>query len=195
MAEIRAVWPGLRVGTATPPRPSPTAAVLVPLFEERDDVRVVLTRRTETLSSHQGQVAFPGGRVDQAADRSLADTARREAHEEIGLDPTSVELLGELETLGAATGGMLVTPFVGALGGRPELRLNPAEVDRAFDVALADLLADGVYHQEHWAWEGKERTLHFFELADEIVWGMTARILTELLVRLLGPVSSDLPRR
>jgi 8-oxo-dGTP pyrophosphatase MutT (NUDIX family) len=154
--------------------------VLVALFEEEGRARVVLTRRSGRLRSHTGQVSFPGGLVDEG--EAARDAALREAAEEVGIDPASVEVLGVLSPLTTLSTQAQLTPFVGLLAGRPELVPNPAEVDRAFDVALEELAADGVYRQEVWEVDGQSRPVHFFELDGETVWGATAQVLFELLV-------------
>lgn len=156
------------------------AAVLVALFEEDGDTRVVLTRRSSRLRSHTGEVSFPGGRLDDGEEPVAA--ALREASEEVGLDPASVEILGQLAPVTTASSTVIVTPFVGALTRRPALRPNPHEVEHAFDVGLADLLEDGVYREERWDTPaGADRPVHFFHLADDVVWGATARVLHQLL--------------
>jgi 8-oxo-dGTP pyrophosphatase MutT (NUDIX family) len=161
-----------------PPRP---AAVLVPLFEEDDETRVVLTRRAAHLRSHTGEVSFPGGRLDPGEEAVAA--ALREAGEEVGIDPRAVEILGQLAPLTTMSSAAAITPFVGVMARRPVLHPNPAEVELAFDVALADLVSDGVYHEERWSRpERGEWPVHFFDLPEDIVWGATARILHELLV-------------
>jgi len=166
------------------PRPS---AVLAPLFEETGETRVLLTRRASTLRNHQSEVSFPGGRVDGG--ETLAEAALREAWEEVGIEPATVTLVGRLSPLMTFSSGALITPFVGVLPGRPPLRVNAAEVERAFDVALADLLAPGVYHAERWEIGGAARNLHFFDLPGDIVWGATGRMLWELLARVTGTVT------
>jgi 8-oxo-dGTP pyrophosphatase MutT (NUDIX family) len=173
-----------------PDDPQPrTAAVLLAVFGETgradDPARLILTRRPDTMPSHQGEVAFPGGGQDPG-DASLAATALREAWEEIGLAPGGVELIGELDTLGPTRSGFMVHPFVGILDGRPVLHPHPREVARVFDVELAELVEDGVHHEELWDYPGLNRSVFFYDLADETIWGLTARILTRFLARLLG---------
>jgi 8-oxo-dGTP pyrophosphatase MutT (NUDIX family) len=159
---------------------SQAAAVLVPVFEEDGRARVVLTRRSTNLPSHQGEVAFPGGKLH--AGEGAEQAALREAHEEVGIRPDDVEIVGALEELATVAGRFALAPFVGVLPGRPELVPNPGEVARVFDVSVADLLDESVYHEERWELPGMgERPMHFFELAGETVWGATARILFELL--------------
>ena len=155
------------------------AAVLVTLFEEAGETRVVLTRRSSALRSHTSEVSFPGGQADVG--ETLVDAALREAWEEVALDPASVEVAAALGSLTTVSSNALITPFVGILPGRPVLSANPFEVDRVFDVALADLLVDGVHHSELWQRGEVEIELHFFEVPGDIIWGATARILVELL--------------
>ena len=186
LAPWRALLPaGPSIGQAR------SAAVLVPLFEEDGEARVVLTRRSVELRNHRGQVSFPGGRIDDGEDASGA--ALREAHEEIGLDPAQVRVVGWLHPLFTLNSTSFILPVVGVLAGRPSPTPNPAEVARVFDVALADLVGDGVYHEETWdpyeEWSTAEPQAHqiwFFGVADERVWGATARVLHELALLALG---------
>ncbi len=166
----------------------PQSAVLVPVFEEEGRARVILTRRTAWLRSHSGQVAFPGGRVD--GDETHEQAALREAEEEVGIDPPSVELIGRLNRLFTVSSGAGIHPFVGVLPSRPELTPNPAEVDRAFDVALNDLLAADVFHSEVWGVGETEREVNFFEIDGETIWGATAKMLHELLTLVTVPRAS-----
>jgi 8-oxo-dGTP pyrophosphatase MutT (NUDIX family) len=173
-----------------PPRPdSIAAAVLVPIFSaapgDDGEARLVLTKRPDTMPSHQGQIAFPGGKIDPAVDGSPRDAALREAHEEIGLVPRDIDVIAELPTVGTAVGQFVMTPFVGVAPPAPELVPDPVEVVRVFDVALAELLGDDVYRSEIWEWGDHERTMFFFELDDETIWGATARILVDFLAMLV----------
>lgn len=158
-------------------RPS---AVLCALFDEGGQAHLVLTRRSSRLRSHTGEVSFPGGRMD--AGESPVAAALREAEEEIGLPPETVTPIGCLSTLSTAVNPAPITPVVATLVGRPRLSPNPAEVDRAFTVAVVELLQPGVHRRELWAWpDGEERAIDFFELVGDTVWGATARMLSELL--------------
>jgi 8-oxo-dGTP pyrophosphatase MutT (NUDIX family) len=174
------------------------AAVLVPLFEEDGETRVVLTRRAAHLRTHTGEVSFPGGRLHAGEDPGTG--ACREAAEEIGLDPVSVEVVGELTRLATFSSGATIDPVVGVLPGRPDLTPNPAEVEHVFDVTLATLAADGVFREEHWYMPNRPPLpaagtgvgepgwfpMWFFDLPEDIVWGATARMLVELLRLALG---------
>jgi 8-oxo-dGTP pyrophosphatase MutT (NUDIX family) len=170
----------------------PNSAVLAAIWEEDGEARVLLTRRTAWLRSHSGQVAFPGGRVEPG--ESLVDAALREAHEEVGLDPASVEVVGQLSRMHTISSGAGIFPFVAILpGGRPSTEANPDEVDRVFDVALGELMADGVFHEEIWGIADTERPIYFFDLAGETVWGATARMLYELLLLVIGRTPPPMP--
>ncbi|HEY7107654.1 MAG TPA: CoA pyrophosphatase [Acidimicrobiia bacterium] len=170
-----------------PPREADTrdAAVLVPVFERGGEAHVVLTHRPDAMPNHSGEVAFPGGKIDPALDVDARAAALREAEEEIGLPRDAVELIGELDTMHTVSGPFLIAPFVGVLDPLPTLRPNPSEVERVFDVALSELLADGVHHEERWRFPHEDRGVHFFELEDETVWGATARILVGFLAHLV----------
>jgi len=167
------------------PDPGAPAAVLVALFAEDGEARVILTRRAAHLRSHRGEVSFPGGRLD--AGESAEHGAVREAAEEVGLDPTGIELVGRLSRLGTVSSGTTITPVVAVLAGRPRLVANPTEVEHVFDVSLAELADPGVFREEHWAILGRDPfPVWFFELPADTVWGATARILVELLCLVLG---------
>jgi 8-oxo-dGTP pyrophosphatase MutT (NUDIX family) len=156
------------------------AAVLCALFDEEGQGHVVLTRRSSRLRSHTHQVSFPGGRLDRGEDPLAA--ALREAKEEVGMDPSTVEVIGRLAKLRTALNPAPITPFVAVLPARPDLRPNPAEVERAYTVPLIELTGPDVYRQEIWTFpDGVERPMEFYELIGDTVWGATARMLTDLL--------------
>jgi len=176
---VRGVSPHVELPGLDRPGSRP-AAVLVPLFEEAGESHVILTRRSSVLRSHTGEVSFPGGRMD--GDELPVAAALREASEEVGLDPARVEILGQLSPLSTFSSRATITPIVGVMDHRPDLRPNPAEVERVFDVSLAELVSEGVYREELWelpdvGW----RSMNFFELPGDTVWGATARMLKELL--------------
>jgi 8-oxo-dGTP pyrophosphatase MutT (NUDIX family) len=166
------------------PRPS---AVLAPLYEGPEGPTVVLTRRAAHLRNHRGEVSFPGGRQeDQDAD--LVATALREAQEEIALEPATVEVIGELDRLSTFTSRSEIHPYVGLLARPPErLVAQPSEVDRILQVPLADLLDPDAFHAERWTFpNGVDRSLFFYEIEGDTIWGATARMLTQLLAVGLG---------
>jgi 8-oxo-dGTP pyrophosphatase MutT (NUDIX family) len=167
------------------PGPPRESSVLVLLFEEDGEARTVLTRRASHLRTHSGEVSFPGGRLDEG--EGPVEAAVREAQEEIGLDPALATVVGHLPPLLTWVSGAIIQPVVAVAPRRPELVAAPAEVERVFDVALAELLAEGVFHEERWHRPelsrpgGEGFPLWFFEVAGEMVWGATGRLLVELL--------------
>lgn len=159
------------------------AAVLVALFEEQGEARVLLTRRAEHLRTHRGQVSFPGGRIEAGEDAVAG--ALREAAEEVGLDPGSARPVALLPLGFAFSSGDPITPVVAFLDARPRLVPNPDEVARAFDASLAELAAS--YWSERWTEPGaRPFPMHFFRVAGETVWGATARMLAGLLADVLA---------
>ena len=186
------------VRAAGPPKPSPweppvgarRAAVLVPIFEEEGEAWVVLTRRSQHLRAHKGEVSFPGGRQDEG--ETLVEAALREAREEIALDTRDVEIVGELDHLATLSSNSSVVPFVGILPGRPlSLEPNPHEVEAVLMVPLSELLLDEVFRTEMWAWQDAtglvgDRPSHFFDLYGDTIWGATGRMLVNLLCVVLG---------
>jgi mutator protein MutT len=164
-------------------RPS---AVLLALHDGPRGTEVVLTRRSRDLRRHRGEISFPGGRLDDG--ETPEEGALREAHEEVALEPDAVELIGRLSTLATVVSLSHIVPVVGRLQGRPELRPAAAEVERILHVPLAELVEPDVFREERWGDGPLERSIYFFELDDETIWGATARILVELLSVVLGVV-------
>jgi 8-oxo-dGTP pyrophosphatase MutT (NUDIX family) len=168
------------------------SAVLVALFEESGESHVILTRRSFEMRSHRGEIAFPGGRSHDG--ETPTATALREAQEEVGLDPASVTPFAWLSPIATFASGSAIFPVVGFLNGRPDLVIDPSEVDRAFSVSLSDLVADGSFLEERWrrplmrpgANEDGFFPLYFFKVPDDLIWGATARVLTELLCLVTG---------
>ena len=167
----------LNPGMSVPQEPR-KAAVLVTVVERPGDLTVLLTRRSDTLPVHKGQISFPGGRVEDQ-DRGPVATALRESEEEIGLDPTSVEVIGRLDTYVTRT-GYSVTPIVGLLRPPFDLVADPIEVAEIFEVPVGFVL-DPANHERHSRdWQGKTR--HFFVLPYQrrYIWGATAGMLVNL---------------
>ena len=165
-------------------RPS---AVLAPLYDGDGAAHVVLTRRTWGLRTHEGEVSFPGGRVEPG--ESAVDGALREAKEEIDLDPSMVEVIGELDHLATVTSRSFIVPYVAALPGRPETTANPFEVSAVLHVRVAELLDPAIFREERWhlPW-AENRPIVFFELVGDTVWGATGAMLRQLLGLVTGTV-------
>ncbi|KAK4345049.1 hypothetical protein RND71_035225 [Anisodus tanguticus] len=157
------------------------AAVLVCLFEDQQgNLRVILTKRASTLSTHSGEVALPGGKVEEG-DANDTETALREAKEEIGLDRSLVDVVTVLESF--TTKGIIVIPVVGILWDRNTFNplINTAEVAAVFDAPLEMFLKDENRREQEVKYMGDQYVLHFFdhETEDEkyIIWALTAGIL------------------
>jgi len=166
------------------------SAVLAPLYEDGGELHVVLTRRTWKMRAHSGEVSFPGGRQDDG-DRDLWHTALREAHEEIALDPSYVERIGELDHLATVTSRSFIVPYVGALAERPTTTASPDEVAAVLHVPVAELLDPAIFREERWTFPwAEDRPIFFFELVGDTVWGATGAMLRQLL----GLVTGTLPR-
>jgi 8-oxo-dGTP pyrophosphatase MutT (NUDIX family) len=163
--------------------------VLAPLYEEDGQVKVVLTRRAQHLRSHRGEVSFPGGGQEPGED--LVRTALREAHEEVGLDPDDVEIIGELDHLATIMSRSFIVPFVGALPARPALVPSPAEVALILHVPLDDLLDPDAYHEERWGIPPMDRPLVFFDIEGDTIWGATGAMLRNFLALVTGTAWRD----
>src|ERR1044071_684503 len=151
------------------------AAVLVPLFlDDEGRARVVLTRRRDDLRRHAGEISFPGGRQDPE-DADLCATALREAHEEIGLEPSGVELIGALQPTPTIATGYAVYPFVGLIEPGQTWRPEEAEVALVLELTLAEL-RDG-YARRRLTRRGVPFRTDTYVVGDHLVWGATARML------------------
>ncbi|MDO9403856.1 MAG: CoA pyrophosphatase [Polaromonas sp.] len=164
------------------------AAVLVPLVM-RDELMLLLTQRTANLSTHSGQIAFPGGRTDPG-DRDAVDTALREAEEEIGLPRSHAEVLGTLPTYVTGT-AFIITPVVALVTPGFELQPNPAEVGDVFEVPLAYLMNPANHRRQQAEFEGVVRqwlSMPYLQASAEngaaaterFIWGATAGMLRNL---------------
>ena len=156
------------------------SAVLVGLFESARGVEAILTRRSQNLTNHRGEISFPGGRLD--AGESVLQAALRETHEEIGLSPEDVEVVGELNSMATVVSNSHIVPIVGRYRTPPKLHAVNSEVDRVFSVPLLELVRADTYSQEHWIFDDREFQINFFYLDDETIWGATARILFQVMM-------------
>lgn len=161
------------------------AAVLVGVYDRDGEAHVVLTKRPETMPSHRGEIAFPGGKREDL-DPDLRATALREAREEVGIEPDAVDVIAELDRIGTVASAFTITPFVGVMEREPRLVPHPLEVVDAFSVPVSELLAPETYREEIWDLWGAPRSMAFYELPGETVWGATARILTHFLALVTG---------
>lgn len=164
------------------------AAVLVPIQERSDGDYLVLTQRAEMLNSHSGQVAFPGGKID-LQDRGPLEAALRESQEEIGITPSHVRILGQLDQVTAAS-NFLVTPFVGLIPSPYEFSLNQNETTAVFSVPVSVLM------DPRSLWVDTTRyprwgPIYHFQYQEWDIWGATARIVKQLLELVYGFQAQD----
>lgn len=159
------------------PGDKPIAAVLAPLFEdEKGDLRVVLTKRPDTMPTHAGHIAFPGGRPDPEDDGPVG-TALREAHEEVGIEPSQVEVLGFLPPIDTVEFSLMVVPVVGRVSTPLNLVPSEREVAKVYTPLIIDL-AD----TERWwnvPWNGWK--VWYYDLEGDTLWGATARMVRLML--------------
>lgn len=169
-------WPSVvRERVAGTLRP---AGVLIPVIERAAGLSVLLTQRSAELKHHAGQVSFPGGRMEDK-DSDVVQTALRETHEEVGIPPEAVAIVGCLPPMPTIT-GYAVTPVVGLVDEGVPLRIDRTEVDYAFEVPLAFLLDPGNELALEREYRGRRIPTVEFHYQGERIWGATAHILIEL---------------
>jgi len=192
-ASLARPLPGLSVqmGMAPVPRPGtdrildPTlncrrAGVLVLFYPCDDELCLVLTRRTDAVDTHRGQISFPGGSMDPGED--AASAALREAWEELAVDTGPLEVLGELSPLYIPPSGFCIYPVVAYAVERPSFVPNDGEVAEVLEVTLANLLDPATRGEEIWPIRGVDVRVPFYRVGHHKVWGATAMVLCELLV-------------
>ncbi len=159
--------------------PARDAAGLVLLFPIAEQVHLLLTVRSAQLPSHAGQVSLPGGAVE--AGESVEEAALREAHEETGVEPAAVRVLGRLTPLHIPVSGFVLHPIVGVADVRPSYRLAHTEVESLVEPSLDALLAPGCVKVQSGTWDGVARDVPYFALDGLVVWGATAMVLAEFI--------------
>lgn len=162
----------------------PEAGVLVAVTDDPYSPEVILTRRAGRLSSHAGEVAFPGGKRDPG-DVNVLATALRESHEEIGLPPDAVRVIGSLSQV-VSKHGFLVTPYLGVISAGIELVPNPDELESLFRVPLRFLLDPRQLQLERLSFDGSVAHMPRYDYQGYVIWGLTAYVLVELLNQALG---------
>lgn len=175
--------PSLRDPAAATRRVRP-AAVLVPIVDREPEATVLFTMRTDHLPNHAGQVAFPGGKIEQH-DRGPLETALREAREEIGLEPRFVEVIGFLDCYESRT-GFRIAPAVGIVSPGYTLKPDPTEVSDVFEVPLRFLMSAESHQIHSREWEGQRRYFYAMPYRDRYIWGVTAGIVRNLYDWLYG---------
>ncbi len=177
------MWDRFNYVTEPPPAGAEAkAAVLAPLFEDAQGrIRLLLTKRPMTMPTHAGHLAFPGGRPSPADDGPVA-TALRETHEEVGIKPEDVEVLGFLPPVDTVSFSLMVVPVVGRLQPEPLITPDPWEVDRIYTPLVSHLADPTAWRHE--IWQG--RTVWFFDIEGDVLWGATAWMTRRLLGMEIG---------
>jgi 8-oxo-dGTP pyrophosphatase MutT (NUDIX family) len=163
------------------------AAVLIPILSLNGETYLLLTRRTDTVETHKGHVAFPGGMVDEE-DADRVATALRETREELGIGPDEITPLGALDDLATPT-GFIITPIIGYLRTMPGIVPNPDEVAEVFLVPLSFLFADKSCRRETRETEFGTRETWRYDYEGKVIWGATAAIIRDLGLLLQPPPS------
>ena len=171
----------------------PKAAVLIALTDE-ENPEVIYTLRSNKVSSHQGEVSFPGG-MQEESDTSLIMTALRESEEEIGLPQNCVKILGSLDTM-VSRFNVSVTPFVGIIPGDVELNTSSEEIEACFKVPLSFLLKDKRYRNDEVNRNGETFYMPAYKYSSYVIWGLTAMITVNFLNRALeAKIDMSLPSK
>jgi 8-oxo-dGTP pyrophosphatase MutT (NUDIX family) len=157
------------------------AGVLIPLVTGANGIELLFTRRTDTVLTHKGQISFPGGQREDS-DVETVETALRESYEEIGLEPSRVTVLGELDDVFTAVSSFVITPVVGLVdGGVDTLRPAPDEVKSLLLVPVTQLLDPQVHTTESRSVGEQQYRIHYYTVGDDIIWGATGRIVYQFL--------------
>lgn len=178
MPTIEPVWDRLQLSpNPPPPGELDQAAVLIPIYDDTEGVaRLILTKRPDTMPTHAGHIAFPGGRPDPG-DGGPTGTALREANEEVGIQPDEVEVMGYLPPIDTVQFRLMVVPVVGRLAGQPVLVPSPREVAKVYQPALEELADESQWHFEDW----NGHRVWFYDLEGDSLWGATAMMTRHLL--------------
>ena len=153
------------------------SAVLILLFPNNNTFNFILTLRSQRVETHKGQISLPGGAQEQ--DESLEKTALREAEEEIGVSPETIELIGRLSTLYVPFSGFDIHPYVGWATEMPEINISVEEVDKIISVPVTELIDSNNLRIKNTSLRGIPVKMPYFNLKNEIVWGATSMILSE----------------
>jgi len=164
------------------------AAVLVPLFQKDGDCHLLFTKRSDQVKYHKGEISFPGGVVDEE-DSELVSTALREAHEEIGLRESDVQIIGVLDDIVTIT-EFIVTPIVGLFPYPYPFKISEVEIAELIEVPLSFLLDDNCYSEKEIFRDGQKEVVYTYQYGKHIIWGATARILKQFLDLIPSPRST-----
>jgi len=177
-----------------PPGHSPKqGGVLLLLYPIDSYLHLVLTRRTEQVGNHKGQISLPGG-AREPEDHSLLETALRETREELGIRTDQLQLLGPLTSLYIPPSNYCIHPYVAYADVRPDFNPEPTEVEELLEMSLNHLLDPITREEEDWHLRGRPVVVPFYRLGEHKIWGATAMVLSEFEV-MLRQTSLDLSER
>ena len=163
------------------------AAVLILLFPFEDEMQFFLTKRTEDVEHHKGQISLPGGIREN--NETLEKTAVRETKEEVGIDPNTIMNLGSLTPFFIPVTGYIVHPFIGWCKEKPSTQVHDVEVNQLFSVSISELLDENILQNEEWNIRGYDAIVPYYNFGKCKVWGATAAILSEFKLILKGIVN------
>lgn len=155
-----------------------SAAVLVPIYEKDGQYHILFIKRTEWVEKHKGEISFPGGTYE-TRDKTLLDTALRESAEEISLNPDDVEILGELDDVVSAKTNYLISPFLACIPWPYELKVDGRETEEIIEAPVAELMNKETSREE--VRSGNTITAYRYNYQGRVIWGATARILSQFL--------------
>ena len=153
------------------------AAVLILLFPFKDEIQFFLTKRTEDVEHHKGQISLPGGIREN--NESLNETALRETKEEVGIDSTKIIISGSLTPFFIPVTGYIVHPFIGWCKEKPSTKIHDVEVNQLFSVSITELMDEKILQTEQWNIRGYDAIVPYYNFGKCKVWGATAAILSE----------------
>lgn len=195
--KLAGLKPGLKAQLGMAPKPRPghqvytdvegsslKAGVLVLLYPREGRLHLVLTRRTDSVDFHKGQISFPGGRLE--AGEGLEQAALREAQEELEVDPDSPRILGMLTPLYVPPSNYCIYPVVALTEDRPEFQPSQLEVEEILEIPLEHLLDPQNVRREIWTFRGTDVEVPFYAFGEHKIWGATAMVLAELIAILKG---------
>lgn len=188
-ARVQAFLASDRVALRPLPHGIRRAAVLLLLVQAGGEAALLLTKRSQSVVRHKGQVSLPGGVVE--SDETPLDAALREASEEIGVRAEDVTILGMLHDEKTVVSGFMLTPFVGTIAYPYPLQVSPAEVHSVLEAPLRSLLDPRNVRAEIWADGAAPRTMYVYTVGGDVVWGATARIILQFLRKVFGDAVPD----
>jgi len=159
------------------------ASVFIPFYPDPDGLSLIFTKRPDHLESHSGQISFPGGSREPQDENDLA-TALRETHEEIGVDPSDIEVWGGLKSGPTRGSCYWVTPFIGIIPFPYDFKISTYEVERLIIVPLAHLLDPENFSEDMYSWNNHTYQTQLYTYGSDVIWGLTARILYSFLTLL-----------